>query len=99
MKISTVIRQFAAAFMGAFAWKYFFTVDPFMFSQEWIGLIVAAFIIALIMAIISENILLGVVVVTGVYIAYGPGIAFSIPQFLPMYGGVVAASAIWKIII
>lgn len=99
MKFSTVFRQVFAALLGALAWKYFFTVDPFVFSQEWIGLVIAAFIIALIMAIISENILLGLVVITGIYIAYGPGFMWSTNQFLPMYGGAAAASAIWKIIL
>lgn len=99
MKISTVFRQFTAAFLGAFAWEYFFAVDPFNYSYQWVGLIVAAFVIALVMAIISENILLGVVVITGVYIAYGPGFAWSVNQFLPMYGGLAAASALWKIIL
>lgn len=99
MKISTVFRQFTGAFMGAFAWKYFFTVDPFVFSYHWVGLIVAAFVIALVMAIVSENLILGVIVITGAYVAYGPGMAWSVNQFLPMYGGLVAASAIWKIIL
>ena len=99
MKMSTVFRQFTAAFMGALAWRYFFAVDPFNYSYHWVGLIVAAFVIALVMAIISENILLGVVVITGVYISYGPGFTWSVNQFLPMYGGLAAASALWKIIL
>lgn len=99
MKMSTVFRQFTAAFVGSLAWKYFFTVDPFAFTYHWVGLIVAAFVIALVMALVSENILLGVIVITGVYIAYGPGFAWSLNQFLPMYGGLAAASAVWKIIL
>lgn len=99
MKITTILRQLTAAFLGSLAWKYFYILDPFAFDHQWVAVIITAFVIALIMAFVSENILLGVVVVTGVYIAYGPGIAWSFNQFLPMYGGVAAASAIWKIVV
>ncbi|PKM83387.1 MAG: hypothetical protein CVU89_01155 [Firmicutes bacterium HGW-Firmicutes-14] len=98
MAASTVFRQLLAVLFGTFAWWYFYTVEPIETYPAWLGVIVAAFIITLVVTIISENILLGLLVITAVYVVYGPGLTWSQHQFLPLFGGVVAASAIWKII-
>lgn len=98
MAASTVFRQLLATLIGTFAWWYYYTVEPITLYPEWIGIIIAAFIISLIVAIISENIMLGLMIVAAVYVVYGPGLAWSVSQFLPLFGGLVAASALWKII-
>ncbi len=98
MAVSTVFRQLLAVLFGAFAWWYYYTVEPFPFYPQWVGIIFAAFIITLVVAIISENIMLGLVIITLVYVIYGPGLTWSVNQFIPLFGGVTAASAVWKII-
>jgi len=98
MAASTVFRQLLAILFGAFAWWYFYTVEPFEIYPPWIAVIIAAFIITLVVAIISENILLGLVMIMVVYILYGPGLVWSVNQFIPLFGGVIAAAAVWKII-
>ena len=98
MSASTVFRQLLALLVGAFAWWYFYTVEPFVVYPQWVGVIAAAFIITLVMAIISENIVLGLVVIAIVYVIYGPGLTWSSNQFGPLFGGLIAASAVWKII-
>ena len=99
MATSTVFRHLLAVLFSAFAWWYYYTVEPVGIYPEWMGSIIAAFVITLIVVIISENIGLGLVIIMAVYVVYGPGLTWTVNQFLPLLGGVVAASAIWKIII
>lgn len=98
MPVSTVFRHLVAVVFGAFAWWYFYAVESFVFYPQWVSVIVAAFIISLVVAIISENLVLGPVLIMLVYILYGPGLVWSFNQFIPLFGGVAAASAVWKII-
>lgn len=98
MAAPTVFRQLLATLIGAFAWSYYYSVDHFVSYPQWVGIIAAAFIISLIVTIISENILLGLVMITMVYVIYGPGLAWSVNQVIPLFAGVIAASAVWKII-
>ena len=98
MTVSTVFRQLVGFLLGVFAWWYFYTVEPFIIYPEWVSVIIAAFLITLVIAIISENVVLGLLVITLVYVTYGPGFTWSVNQFLPLFGGMVAASAVWKII-
>ncbi len=98
MAATTVFRQFLAVFFGTFAWWYYYTVEPLVIYPQWVSIIIAAFVITLIITIISENTLLGLVIITLVYIIYGPGLVWSENHFIPLYAGVIAASAIWKII-
>jgi len=98
MAASTVFRQLLALLFGAYAWWYYYTVEPFVINPSWVGVIVAAFVITLVIAIISENLALGLVVIMAVYVVYGPGFTWSQSQFVPLFGGVIAASAVWKII-
>ncbi len=99
MSSSTVFRHLLAVLIGAFAWWYYYTVEPVAVYPAWMGSIIAAFIITLVVVIISENIALGLVIIMAVYVVYGPGLTWAVNQFLPLFGGVAAASAIWKIII
>jgi len=98
MAAPTVFRQLLAVLIGTFAWCYYYNVEPFINYPQWVGIIIAAFIITLIVAIISENIMLGLVMITVVYVIYGPGMVWSVNHFIPPYAGVIAASAVWKII-
>lgn len=98
MSAPTVFRQLLALLFGTYAWWYFYTVESLTFYPGWVNVVVAAFVITLIIAIISENILLGFMVITVVYVIYGPGLIWSVNQFLPLGGGLVAATAVWKII-
>ncbi len=97
MTASTVFRQLLAILFGAFAWWYFYTVEPIEVYPPWIEVIVAAFIISLVVTIISENILPSLVMIMVAYVLYGPGLTWSVHQFIPLFGGVIAASAVWKI--
>jgi len=99
MATSTVFRHLLAVLFGAFAWWYYYTVEPVVVYPTWMGSIIAAFVITLIVVIISENIALGLVIIMAVYVVFGPGLTWAVSQFLPLFGGVVAASAIWKIVI
>ncbi|MDT3700622.1 MAG: hypothetical protein RO469_14520 [Thermincola sp.] len=98
MTVSTVFRQLLGLLIGVFAWWYFYAVEPFILYPYWVNIIIAAFLISLVIAIVAENMVLGLMVVILVYVAYGPGFAWSVNQFLPLFGGMVAASAVWKII-
>jgi hypothetical protein len=98
MAASTLFRQMLAILFGAFAWWYYYSVEPFVIYPPWVSVIIAAFLITLVITIISENILLGLVVITLVYLIYGPGFTWSVNQFVPLFSGVIAASAVWKII-
>jgi len=98
MAASTVFRQLLAVLFGAFGWWYYYTIDTIVIYPQWVSVIVAAFIITLIVTIISENLVLGLLMITVVYVIYGPGLAWSVNQFLPFFGGVAAAGAVWKII-
>jgi hypothetical protein len=98
MAVSTVFRQLLGFLIGVFGWWYFYAVEPFIIYPYWVNIIIAAFLISLVIAIISENMVLGLFVIVLVYVAYGPGLTWSVNQFMPLFGGVVAASAVWKII-
>lgn len=92
-----IFRNMLGVCIGLYAWWYFYTFEP-VFSPAWIGIIIAAFIITLVVLIISRNPVLGLFLVGLGYVVYGPGSALSLQQSLPMVGGVVAANALWKII-
>lgn len=98
MAVSTVFRQLLAFLVGVYAWWYFYTVGPFIIYPQWVGVIIAAFLITLVIAVIAENMVPGLLVITLVYIIYGPGLTWSVNQFMPLFGGMVAAGAVWKII-
>lgn len=98
MAVSTVFRQLFAVVFGLFAWWYYYTVEPITTYPHWAGIILAAFLISLVMAIISENLTLGIVTILAVYLFFGPGLMLSFNQLLPLIGGTAAASAFWKII-
>ncbi len=98
MKAAAVFRQLLAVLVSALAWWYYYTANPLIINPPWVSIIIASFVITLTVAIISENIWLGFVIITAVYLVFGPGFRWSAAQFVPLYGGVVAAGAIWKII-
>lgn len=97
MATPVVFRNMLGVCIGLYAWWYFYSVGP-VFSPAWIGVIVAAFVISLVVLIISKNAMMGLVLVLLVYMVYGPGLALSLQQFLPLMGGLAAANALWKII-
>ncbi|WP_418791649.1 hypothetical protein [Phosphitispora sp. TUW77] len=99
MATSTVFRHLLAVLISSFAWWYYYAVEPVVSYPTWMGSIMAAFVITLIVVIISENLSLGLVIIMAVYVVYGPGPTWVLNQFLPLFGGVVGASAIWKIVI
>ncbi|MFA5882052.1 MAG: hypothetical protein WC834_07630 [Eubacteriales bacterium] len=98
MAASTVFRQLLGVLFGAFAWWYYYTVEPMVFYPQWVSIIAAAFVITLVVTIISKNVLIGAVVSTVVYVVYGPELTWSVNQLIPLYGGVIAAGAVWKIV-
>jgi len=97
MVTPVIFRNMLGVFIGLYAWWYFYSVEP-VFSPAWIGVIIAAFVISLVVLIISKNAVLGLLLVVLVYMVYGPGLVLSMQQFLPLVGGLMAANALWKII-
>ncbi len=97
MATPVVFRNVLAIFIGLYSWWYFYSMAP-AFSPAWIGVIIAAFVISLMVLIISQNTVLGLLLVILVYIVYGPGPVLSVQQVLPLVGGLAAANALWKII-
>lgn len=97
MATPVIFRNMLGVCIGLYAWWYFYSFEP-VFSPAWIGVIIAAFIITLVVLIVSRNPMLGLFIVVLVYMVYGPGLALSLQQFLPLVGGLVAANALWKII-
>jgi hypothetical protein len=92
-----IFRNMLGVCIGLYSWWYYYSFEP-VFNPAWIGIIIAAFLITLVVLIVSKNSVLGLLLVVLVYIVYGPGLALSLNQFLPLVGGLVAANALWKII-
>ncbi|ADG81605.1 hypothetical protein Tfer_1509 [Thermincola ferriacetica] len=97
MTVSFLIRHGVACVLGTFAWWYFYSAEN-IFYPPWLGVIVAAFVITLVVVIISGNELL-IFAITGFYfLILFPDSATAFNDLLPVLGGIVAGTALWKIL-
>lgn len=97
MTASMLIRHGVACTLGLSAWWYFNSVGN-IFYPQWIGVIVAAFVITLVVVIISNNVFAALIIVALYLIAFKPNIYLAMKDILPIAGGTIAGVSLWKIL-